>query len=296
MKLYMCQVLKMKGLALNVIWSIVIAIASVLLFLGIITGTLKNAANWFYCDIYIKIMNFFSGSGMASIPESCKSVVKGSVKTEVVNDEDNKIFSRKLLAYVIACWNEAEIKGLYESHPCYELRLLGNVENVSEKNVSDILLNEDHCKSIENADYGCGAKDQILWSVDGEIISLTKNNISESVNKLTNPKEIPVSEDMIPSIDNIKTKIQLKDFLSKAVPDSICKSLGSKCSYWKFSKTSGDVWFKITEDEKSRIYSYNIDRITFYLESSGIVKSEINKQKILLIEYNGERDCVEVIG
>ena len=286
----------MKGLALNVIWSIVIAIASVLLFLGIITGTLKNAANWFYCDIYIKIINFFGGSGMSSIPESCKSVVKGSVKTEVVNDEDNRIFSRKLLAHVIACWNEAETKGLYESHPCYELKLSGNVGNVSERNVSDILLNEDHCKSIENEDYGCGAKDQILWSVDGEVFSLTKSNISESLNKLTIPEELPVSEDMIPSIDNIKTKIQLKDFLSKDVPDSVCKSLGSKCSYWKFSKTSGYVWFKIIEEEEAMIYSYNIDQVTFYLENLGIVKSEINKQKILLIEYNGDKDAVEVIG
>jgi hypothetical protein len=76
-----------------------------------------------------------------------------------------------LLAHIIACWDNAEIKGIYKSHPCYELRLSGHVENVTEGNVTNILIKEDHCKSIENSDYGCGAKNQILWNIDGDIIN-----------------------------------------------------------------------------------------------------------------------------
>lgn len=161
----------MKGLALNVVWGLIIAIASVLVFLSLITGTFKNAANWFYCDVYIKVISFFTNSEIASVPDTCRPTIKDHAKVETVEDTDNKIFSRKVLAYIIACWGEAEIKGIYESHPCYELRLSGRVENVSEENVTQILIKEDHCKSIENSDYGCGAKNQILWDIDGGIIN-----------------------------------------------------------------------------------------------------------------------------
>jgi len=161
----------MKGLALNAVWAMVIAIVGVLLFLMLVTGTLKNAANWFYCDIYIKVINFFTGREMASIPEVCKHFDRDTAKVERIEETSNRIFSRKLLAYIISCWKEAEIKGLYESHPCYELRLPGNVSNVSESNVTDVLIREDHCKSIENSDYGCGTEDQIIWSIEGGVIN-----------------------------------------------------------------------------------------------------------------------------
>ncbi|MFH7880987.1 MAG: hypothetical protein QXI09_03200 [Candidatus Aenigmatarchaeota archaeon] len=160
----------MKGLALEIVWGIIIAIASVLVFLSLITGTFQSAANWFYCNVYLKILSFFNRE-MASIPENCKPIArKWEVKIEKIRESDNKIFSRILLAYIIACWKEAEIKGLYKTHPCYELHLLNEVEDVTEYNVSQILIREDHCTSIENSDYGCGEKDQIVWNVEGGII------------------------------------------------------------------------------------------------------------------------------
>jgi len=292
----------MKGLALEVVWGIIIAMVGVLIFLLLITGTFKNAANWFYCDIYMKIINFFSGSGLASIPEQCKGVVKGESKREDVKDVDNKIFSRKLLAYIIACWNELEVKGLYESHPCYELRLSGNVENVSEENVSSILVNEDHCRSIENSDfnavldYDCGEKNQIIWSVDGSVTSLTENNVTDTLNEFTEPEKIPIEESMIPAVGNIKTISQLKTFISNAVPDSVCKSIGDKCKSWKYIKTNGYVVFRISSDDSERIYAYYIDSVMRDFENKGITQSVINNQKIILIQYNGEKDAVEVMG
>ena len=161
----------MKGLALEVIWGIIIAIFAVAVFLSLMTGTFKKAANWFYCDVHLKIVNFFRGSNAASIPESRRGIIDpGFVRVEI-KDTDNEIFSRKLLAYIIACWIDAEAKGLYQSHPCYELRIVNNVDDVREEDVSSILINEDHCISIENSDHGCGAKDQILWNVEGLVIN-----------------------------------------------------------------------------------------------------------------------------
>src|SRR4030042_4330303 len=143
----------MKGLELSIMFAMIIAIASVLLFLGLVTGTFKNAANWLYCDIYLKVLNFFSGSESISIPEKCKGSIELRATSVEINETSNKIFSRRLLAYIISCWNEADVKGLYETHPCYEVTLLSKVENVSEANVTTILIKEDRCKSIENADY-----------------------------------------------------------------------------------------------------------------------------------------------
>lgn len=292
----------MKGLALEVVWSIIIAMVGVLIFLLLITGTFKNAANWFYCDIYMKIINFFSGSGLASIPEQCKGVVKGESKREDVKDVDNKIFSRKLLAYIIACWNELEVKGLYESHPCYELRLSGNVENVSEENVSSILVNEDHCRSIENSDfneildYDCGAKNQILWSVDGEVKSLTRNDVATAINAFTEPTEIPIDENMIPSIENIKTRIELKKFIVDDVPKFICNSPGVRCIEWNYVKSNGYVWINIVDGNDYIVRAYSSDAIISDLEKKGMIESVISNQKIILIQYNGEKDAVEVMG
>ncbi len=161
----------MKGLALSVVWGLVITIASVIFFLMLVTGTFKRAANWFYCDIYLKVIGFFTGREIASIPEMCRNMGRDySVEVEI-KETDNKIVSRRILALIITCWNEAELKGLYETHPCYEVKLPGNIENVSENNISLILNEEDHCKSIENSDYDCGAHDQIIWNVDGGVIN-----------------------------------------------------------------------------------------------------------------------------
>ena len=87
---------------------------------------------------------------------------------------DNKLFSRKLLSIVITCWKDAEIEQQYKTHACYELQLKKVVDNVTEENVSSILINEDRCKSIENSDYGCGARDQILWDVYDSVINNQK--------------------------------------------------------------------------------------------------------------------------
>jgi hypothetical protein len=159
----------LKGLALNIIFSLVIALVAVILFISLVTGTLQNAAKWFYCDVYFKIVTSFLGQETASIPKMCMPTETPPTVVEI-KDQDNKIVSRELLAYIIECWKETEIKQLYKTHPCYELHLMKEVDSVTEQNVSSILINEDHCKSIENSDYDCGSKNQILWDIDGNII------------------------------------------------------------------------------------------------------------------------------
>jgi len=158
----------MKALALETIVAAIIAMAGMISFLYL-TGFFKNASNWFYCNVFIKIQSLFSGEKI-SVPEVCKEYIKEEVKIEEIDESDNRIVSRMLLAYIISCWNEAEVKGLNKDHSCYEIHLKREVENVTEANVTQVLIEEDRCRSIENSDYGCGVQNQILWMVENGII------------------------------------------------------------------------------------------------------------------------------
>jgi hypothetical protein len=158
----------MKALALETIVAIIIALAGMITFLYL-TGFFKNSSNWFYCNVFLKIQSLFY-KNQISIPDSCKNYIKEEVKVIELNETNNRIFSRILLAYIIDCWNEAEIRGLNKDHPCYEIHLENIVDNVTEANVTKVLIDEDRCISIENSDYGCGIQNQIIWNVDGEVI------------------------------------------------------------------------------------------------------------------------------
>jgi hypothetical protein len=280
----------MKGLALETIVALVIAVAGVMVFLSL-TDYFSIASNWFYCNVYLKIRGFFVGQELASMPEVCKRYVKLPAKIENIKEGDNKRFSRLLLSYIIACWKEAEIKGLYETHPCYELHLLSSVDNVTEQNVSDILIREDHCRSIENSDYGCGIKNQIVWDVDGNVSdSLSPKNVSDAINSQGIDRSI-VNESMF-TLNNVDRKIKLKNSLFSEIPQRICKYHGKNCYYWESKKVVGNVTLNISLLN----YTYNVDLVLSYLEKKGLINSTITTQNILLIEYNGEKDAVEVIG
>jgi len=158
----------MKALALETIVAAIIAMAGMISFLYL-TGFFKNASSWFYCNVFVKIQILFSKEEI-SIPEVCKEHIKEEVKIEEIDESDNRIVSRMLLAYIISCWNEAEVKGLNKDHSCYEVHLKRSVENITEANVTRVLIEEDRCKSIENSDYGCGIQNQIVWMVENGVI------------------------------------------------------------------------------------------------------------------------------
>jgi hypothetical protein len=162
----------MKALALETIVAIIIAIAGMISFLYL-TGFFKNVSNWFYCNVFIKIQSLFLKQQI-SIPETCEYYIKEEVKVEEIEESDNRIVSRMILAYIIDCWNLAELKGLNKDHSCYEIHLKSRVNDVSEYNVTKVLIEEDRCKSIENSDYGCGVQDQIIWRVEGGVINNQK--------------------------------------------------------------------------------------------------------------------------
>jgi len=176
-----------KGLEANLIWTLVLAVVSITLLIMLITGTLQPAIYRIYCDVYLQIVSFFSHVETSSMPYYCKPYGVDRPEVVEIQDQDNVIVSRKILAYIIKCWQEVEIKQLYRTHTCYELDLMKPVSDVTENDVNTRLVKEDLCKSIENSDFGCGVRDQIIWDVGGGVINTQKiilieyNNVTDAI-------------------------------------------------------------------------------------------------------------------
>jgi hypothetical protein len=288
----------MKGFAFNVVIAILIAIVGVSIFIMLISGSLQNASTTIYCNTYVKLINLIPSSEGPIIPEICR--FNAAIKTKEFDYTDNKIVSRILLAYIIQCWNDVENLRIDDDYSCYELRVSGMIDNVTEENVSSILIKEDHCSSIENSDYNCGAKNQIMWDVDGNISSsLNKSIMVNIINNNTLPNPIPVNESMIPDLSDLIKKSELSNYLREEIPESICGNVSinpnTTCEY---NINISLVNFNITDltTNNSQYYLYNIDNILAYLEKIHLIYSPINTQKVLLIRYDSQRECIVVKG
>jgi hypothetical protein len=158
-----------KGFEMNLIVAMILALIGVSLFIAITNGGVRDAATSIYCKTFVKSSG---GEGDISVPEICKG--KSEFSANQIQSTDNKLFSRELLSYIISCWKKSDGPKVKEKYTCFELNLPGKVSNVTEADVSQILNKEDHCRSIENSDYGCGVMDQISWNVEsGTITSQT---------------------------------------------------------------------------------------------------------------------------
>lgn len=281
----------MKALALNSIFRLIIAMGSLILLLSLFSTGVKPAGEWIYCNIYFKLTAFFTHS---SPPDFCK--VEKKAETIEIEERDNKKFSRMLLSYIVSCWKSAEIKGLYKDHPCYELLLKSVVDNVTEKNVTDILIIEDNCISIENSDYGCGEENKILWKIETNITDpITQENITDAINSVTRPEKIPIESQWVPEeIKTIKNTTFLKNYLKKEFLDKLSEELSNNYPGSNIGITEENGIVNITINNKE--YIYDIEDVLSELEKSGKFLRAINSQSLILIRYNGDRDAVEVIG
>lgn len=155
-----------KGLEMNIIVALILALVAVSFFLLLAGGEVKKTATSLYCRTFAKQS---TDQNDPSVPEMCRE--EKIVESLKIESTDSRLFSRELLSYIIACWQKADTMKVKEKYTCFELSLPGGIQNVNEESVSEILSKEDHCRSIENSDYGCGVLDQISWEVEGGVIS-----------------------------------------------------------------------------------------------------------------------------
>jgi len=156
----------MKGLAFNVIAYVIIALIGVALLLLIITGSLQTAAKNAYCSAYGGIVLILPApeGGEPTVPAFC--VYDQTVEDVVIREGDVVTVSRKIAGYAIACLKKTETLNLDGNVTCYDI-VMQNVTDVGEENVTTILINEGGCEVLQNSDFGCGSRDQLIWNVDG---------------------------------------------------------------------------------------------------------------------------------
>ena len=74
----------------NIIWIVVLAVVSIVVLITLTTTTFRPAAYKIYCDIYLKITKFFSGT--ESLPDFCRANIKPEIQVVEIKDQDKKIF------------------------------------------------------------------------------------------------------------------------------------------------------------------------------------------------------------
>ncbi len=162
----------MKGLAIDTIGFIIIALVGVSLLIIFISGSLTDLTRNVFCYFYQDILSRSSDiCKQETIPEEIE------LRPESIED-----LSRHLAAYSILCWEDATKSLKTKDTNCYSIRIKIHPGNVSEFNVTYILETENGCNKLENSKIinetgmevnypgDCGENDQLKWNIDGNII------------------------------------------------------------------------------------------------------------------------------
>jgi len=162
----------MKGMELETIFIILIALISISLLFIFVSGPLKDLGKNIFCFFYQNILQ--------QKHEACEpSGTYG--KSEKISPSTREELARYIAAYSIVCWKNAKFeKGEYIL--CFSIELEKNPGEITEKDVTSIMENEGGCKILENSiikdingnevsyDGNCGDEDQIDWNVYGNYI------------------------------------------------------------------------------------------------------------------------------
>ena len=163
----------MKGLAIETIGFILIALVGIGLLIAFVSTPLTDLARDVFCYFYQDI--FSKNSDTCKPVDSFQKVVK-------LLPETSEDLARNIAAYSILCWESSTKSLKTKDTNCYKLLIESGEFDVSETNVTDILMNEGGCNTLENSiakdkdgndiDYSgrCGVNDKILWDIDVNVI------------------------------------------------------------------------------------------------------------------------------
>ncbi|MFB6076016.1 MAG: hypothetical protein ABEK17_02630 [Candidatus Aenigmatarchaeota archaeon] len=168
-----------KGMALNIVVAIIIAIAGVSLLLLTMSGMLPDVSREAYCSAYTGIITVLPSpqEGGPRVPDYCLGDLKA--KEKVFNTVDSEKTARSIAASTIACWEKVEKMGIRENHTCFDMSFPNGVPKVSEKDITKVMEEEGGCRYLQNQVYydsngqmgyseNCGDKDRIQWNVQDQ--------------------------------------------------------------------------------------------------------------------------------
>lgn len=162
----------MKGLELETIVGVIIALISVTLLIIFASGPLSDLGKGVYCFFYENILHETRRecNTVGIIGEFIK--INATIKDEL---------ARNIAAYSILCYNKAKFESKLKTIPCYTLEIEKEImEAVGEIDVAEIMKKENGCELLENSivkdNYGveksfnCGNEDNLIWNVSGNVI------------------------------------------------------------------------------------------------------------------------------
>lgn len=162
----------MKGLAINVIGIMIIALVGVAVLLMFISGSMSSTVKSAFC--------YFSNYLDIS-PDFCENKYE-PLKNIKLNVDSEEELARQLAAYSILCWKEATKPLKRKDIICYQIFLTKPVGKVSEYNLTKLMEAENGCDELQNSvikdengmkvDYPgyCGDRNEIEWDVSGNVI------------------------------------------------------------------------------------------------------------------------------
>ncbi|MCK4429387.1 MAG: hypothetical protein KAU95_03360 [Candidatus Aenigmarchaeota archaeon] len=162
----------MRGLAINIIGIMLIAITGVAILLMYISGPLSTTVNTAFC--------YFSNY-LGISPDFCENN-QGLSKTVKFDRNSEEELARYISAYSILCWKEATKPLRKGDLICYQIFIDKPVGIISEYNFTELMEAENGCDELQNSiikdesgveiEYSgyCGDRDEIKWDVSGNVI------------------------------------------------------------------------------------------------------------------------------
>jgi hypothetical protein len=171
--------MKKGEIAINTMMVILITIISIILLLGIFSTKLPTFSKSIYCKTFFFIhSSTFVPKSLRAEQDYCK---ENELLEPPVTLSDDVPLNISLLGYMTACWKEADYGGYTKNKLCYQLIIGPKVVknpagfiNVSERELTEILLDEDLCKIFSNnvigaaGPYACGDSDDIFWDITND--------------------------------------------------------------------------------------------------------------------------------
>ncbi|MEM5812853.1 MAG: hypothetical protein QXG39_09615 [Candidatus Aenigmatarchaeota archaeon] len=162
----------MKGLELETIVGIIIALVSITLLIIFASGPLSDLGRNVYCFFYEKVLH--------ETRKECKDigVIGEFVKINTTRSEE---IARIIAAYSILCYNKAKFESKLQTIPCYTLEIENRpTEAIAEIDIAEIMKKEGGCDLLENSivkdkygiekSFDCGDEDNLIWNVSGNVI------------------------------------------------------------------------------------------------------------------------------
>ena len=129
----------MKGLALETIAYMFIAIVAILLIITLVSGKIGPAARSAYCTFIkgLKSILPLPAHLKTPLPAYCQEDTIDGVETHEIIANDPDRIARDIAAYALACWEKTGKVNMGQDILCYELLIRDIVGSVTE---TDVLL------------------------------------------------------------------------------------------------------------------------------------------------------------